>query len=134
MEKFIVVANFACDGGCDPDLYSSQWLVGTFDTVDECISASLKDLCDVACDHYECVIPEEDYYDDEGEVKEEEYRKAIEDCAFAYCKGRWERTVDKILSYLAIENSTEILSNDFVDDEYTDQRQIVKYYTHKLTF
>jgi hypothetical protein len=132
MEKFIVVANFACDGGCDPDLYSSQWLVGTFDTVDECISASLKDLCDVACDHYECVIPEEEYYDDEGEVKEEEYRKAIEDCAFAYCEGRWERKIDDILVSLKVENSAEIVSNDFIDDEYTDQRQIVKYYIHKL--
>lgn len=132
MEKFIVVANFACDGGCDPDLYSSQWLVGTFNTIDECISASLKDLCDVACDHYECVIPEEEYYNEEGEVKEEEYRKVIEDCAFEYCKDRWERKIDDILVSLKAENSAEIVSNDFIDDEYTDQRQIVKYYIHKL--
>ena len=134
MEKFIVVANFACDGGCDPDLYSSQWLVGTFNTVDECVSASLKDLCDVACDHYECVIPEEEYYDDEGEVKEEAYRVAIEDCAFAYCKGRWEREVNGILDDLEMSGSSEIMSNDFVDAAYTEQRQIVKYYIHKLTF
>jgi hypothetical protein len=134
MEKFIVVANFACEDNCESDLYSSQWLVGTFNTIEECIEASRKDLIDVACDHYECVIPEEEYYDDEGGVKEEEYRKALEDCAFAYCEDRWERAVDKILADLAIGNSAEIVSNDFIDDEYTDQRQIVKYYIHKLTF
>ena len=88
----------------------------------------------MACDHYECVIPEEEYYDDEGDVKEEEYRKALEDCAFAYCENRWEAMLGGITVGFNTSNSVEILSNDFIDDEYTDQRQIVKYYIHKLTF
>jgi hypothetical protein len=128
MEKFIVVANFACNEACEDELYSSQWLVGTFDTVDECVSASLKDLCDVACDHYECVLEEDEF------ETEEEYRKVIEDCAFAYCKGHWEREANGILDDLEMSGSAEIMSNDFVDAAYTDQRQIVKYYIHKLSF
>lgn len=134
MEKLIVVANFACEDNCESDLYSSQWLVGTFNTIDECISASLKDLIDVACDHYECVIPEEDFYDEEGELKKEEYKKVLEDKAFEYCENRWEAMRGGIEVGLASDNSAEIMANDFIDDEYTDQRQIVKYYIHKLTF
>lgn len=125
MEKFIVVANFACDGGCDPDLYSSQWLVGTFDTIDECVYASLKDLTEVAHDHYECVIVGD-------ELEEDEYESLVADKVEEYVSDHWERAVDNILADLAIGNSAEIVSNDFIDYEYTDQRQIVKYYIHKL--
>jgi hypothetical protein len=132
MEKFIVVANFTCHDGCEDDLYTSQWLVGTFDNVKDCLEASRSDLCNVACDHYECVIPEEDYYDDEGEIKEEEYRKAIEDCAFTYCEGRWEAMLGGIEIGFDTSTSVEIMSNDFIDDEFTDQRQIVKYYVYKM--
>ena len=128
MEKFIVVANFACDGGCDPDLYSSQWLVGTFDTVDECVSASLEDLGKVAGDHYECILGEEEF------DSEDEYSDVITESVERYCKGRWEREANGILDDLEISGSSEIMSNDFVDANYTDQRQIVKYYIHKLTF
>lgn len=128
MEKFIVVANFACDGGCDPDLYASQWLVGTFDTVDECVSASLKDLGKVAGDHYECVLSEEEF-----DSEDEYYDKIAEDID-QYCSGHWEREANGILDDLEMRGSSEIVSNDFVDSNYTDQRQIVKYYIHKLSF
>ena len=33
-----------------------------FDTVEECVEASRKDLIDVACDHYECIVPEDEFY------------------------------------------------------------------------
>jgi hypothetical protein len=127
MNKFIVVANFTCYDTCDDDLYTSQWLVGTFDTVDECVSASLKDLGKVAGDHYECVIVGD-------ELEEDEYESQLADKVEEYVSDHWERAVDNILADLAIGNSAEIVSNDFIDDEYTDQRQIVKYYIHKLTF
>lgn len=132
MEKYMVVANFTCHDGCEDDLYSSQWLVGTFDTVEECVEASWKDLIDVACDHYECIVPEDEFYTEEGELKEEEYNKAVEDLAFAYCENRWEAMLGGIDIGFITSNSVEILSNDFIDDEYTDQRQIIKYYIYKL--
>ena len=131
MEKYLVVANFACHDGCEDDLYSSQWLVGTFNTVEECLEASLKDLVDVACDHYECVIPEDEYYNEDGEVTED-YKKAVEDKAFTYCEDRWEASMENILRDLEINNSAEFIVNDFIDDEFTDQRQIVKYNIYKL--
>ena len=131
MEKYIVVANFTCHDGCEDDLYSSQWLVGTFDTVEECLEASLKDLIDVACDHYECVIPEDEYYNEDGEVTED-YKKAVEDKAFTYCKDRWEASMENVLRDLEVNNSAEFIVNDFIDDEFTDQRQIVKYNIYKL--
>ena len=131
MEKYLVVANFTCHDGCEDDLYTSQWLVGTFTTVEECMEASRKDLIDVACDHYECAIPEEEYYNEEGELTEE-YRKVIEDKAFEYCENRWEATIGSVEIGLASNNSVELLANDFIDDDYTDQRQIVKYYMYRV--
>jgi hypothetical protein len=126
MNKFIVVANFACYDTCDDDLYTSQWLVGTFDTVDECVSASLKDLGKVAGDHYECVLGEEEF------DSEDEYYNIITESVESYCGGHWERETTGILDDLEISGSSEIVSNDFTDDNYTDQRQIVKYYIHKI--
>jgi hypothetical protein len=132
MEKYFVIANFTCHDACEDDIYSSQWLVGTFNTVEECVEASRKDLIDVACDHYECIVPEEEYYDNEGELKEEEYRKAIEDLAFDYCSDHWAAKIEDIELSLASGNSAELIANDFIDDEYTDQRQIVKYYMYRV--
>ena len=128
MEKYLVVANFACNEACEDELYSSQWLVGTFDTVDECVSASLKDLGKVAQDHYECVLDEEEF------DSEEEYYDAIAENVENYCSGYWKRDANGILDDLEIRSSSEIVFNDFIDSNYTDQRQIVKYYIHKLTF
>jgi hypothetical protein len=126
MNKFIVVANFACYDTCDDDLYTSQWLVGTFDTVDECASASLKDLGKVAGDHYECVLGEEEF------DSEDEYYNIITESVESYCGGHWERETTGILDDLEISGSSEIVSNDFVDSNYTDQRQIVKYYMYRV--
>ena len=128
MEKFIVVANFACNEACEDELYSSQWPVGTFDTVDECVSASLKDLGKVAQDHYECVLDEEEF------DSEEEYYDAIAENIENYCSSYLKRDANGILDDLEIRGSSEIVFNDFIDSNYTDQRQIVKYYIHKLTF
>ena len=128
MEKFIVVANFACHDACEDELYSSQWLVGTFDTIDECVSASLKDLGSVAGDHFECVFTEEEF------ETEEEYYNAIAENVEEYISDHWEREANGILDDLELHGSSEIMSNDFVDADYTDQHQIVKYYIHKLTF
>ena len=128
MEKFIVVANFACHDACEDELYASQWLVGTFNTIDECVSASLKDLGKVAGDHYECVLGEEEF------DSEDEYYDVIAENIESYCGDHWERETTGILDDLEMSGSSEIMSNDFVDADYTDQRQIVKYYIHKLTF
>lgn len=127
MEKFIVVANFACNEACEDELYSSQWLVGTFNTVDECIQASLEDLKKVAKDHYECVLPEDEF-------EEDEYESLLAEKVEEYVSDYWEREANGILNDLTLRGSAEIISNDFVDADYTDQRQIVKYYIHKLTF
>ncbi len=127
MEKFIVVANFACNDACADELYSSQWLVGTFNTVDECIQASLEDLKKVAKDHYECVLPDDEF-------EEDEYESQLAEKVEEYISDYWEREANGILDDLALRGSAEIMSNDFVDADYTDQRQIVKYYIYKLTF
>ena len=132
MEKYLVVANYTCHDACEDDLYTSQWLVGTFFSPEECIEGARKDLIDVACDHYECVVPEEEYYNDEGELNKEEYRKAIEDLAFDYCSDPWVAKTADIAISLASGNSVELMANDFVDDEFTDQRQIVKYYMYRI--
>lgn len=126
MEKYFVVANFTCHDACEDDLYTSQWAVGTFNTIDEGIKASLKDLGKVAGDHFECVLCEEEF------CNEEDYYKALAENVENYCSDHWEATVSDIEIGLASENSTEFLTNDFVDGEFTDQRQIVKYYVYKV--
>jgi len=126
MEKFIVVANFTCHDTCEDDLYTSQWLVGTFDKVEDCIEASRKDLGRVAQDHFECVLCEEEF------ESEKEYYDAIAENVANYCSDRWEAMIGGIEVELNTSNSVETMSNDFIDSEFTDQRQIVKYYIHKI--
>ena len=126
MEKYLVVANFTCHDGCEDDLYASQWLVGTFFSYEECLEAARKDLGKVAQDHYECVLCEEEF------ESEEEYYDAIAENVDNYCSEHWEVTIGAIEIGLASGNSVELLANDFVDDEFTDQRQIVKYYMYKI--
>jgi hypothetical protein len=127
MNKFIVVASFACDGGCDPDLYSSQWLVGSFDTIEDCIEAAKKDLVSVAKDHYECVFDSEEF------DSEAEYYEALTVNIEKYLSEQYLTATAAILTDLDNgRKSVEILSNDFVDSDYTDQRQIVNYFIHKV--
>lgn len=126
MEKYFVVANYTCHDACEDDIYTSQWAVGTFNTIDECIYASLKDLSKVAGDHFECVLCEEEFRN------EEDYYDALAVNVESYCYEHWEGRTDDLLVSLKVENSVEIVSNDFVDSEFTDQRQIVKYYIHKV--
>lgn len=126
MEKYLVVANFTCYDACEDDLYTSQWAVGIFNTVDECIKASLDDLSKVASDHFECVFCEEDFYN------KDDYYDALAENIESYCYDHWEGRADDLLANLKVENSVEIVSNDFIDSDYTDQRQIVKYYIHKV--
>jgi hypothetical protein len=90
------------------------------------VSASLKDLGKVAGDHYECVLSEEEF------DSEDEYYNIITESVESYCGGHWERETTGILDDLEISGSSEIVSNDFTDNNYTDQRQIVKYYIHKI--
>ena len=126
MEKFIVVANFACYDSCDDDLYTSQWKVGIFGTVEDCFEGARKDLIDVACDHYECVLDEDEF------DSEEEYNKKVEDLGFEYCKNYWVANIEEVKFNPTSIDAVEITSNDFFDDGYTDQRQIVKYYIYKV--
>lgn len=126
MEKYFVVANFTCYDACEDDLYTSQWLVGTFFTFEECTKASLEDLGKVAGDHFECVLCEEEF------DSEDEYYNVIAEKVEEYCSDHWEATIDSIEISLASSNSAELLTNDFIDSEFTDQRQIVKYYLYRV--
>jgi hypothetical protein len=127
MNKFIVVASFTCHDGCEDDIFTSQWLVGSFDDIDDCIEAAKKDLVDVARDHYECILESEEF------DSEEEYYDAIAENVENYISEQYPTAVSAILTDLDnSRKSVELLSNDFVDDNYTDQRQIVKYYIHKI--
>jgi hypothetical protein len=127
MNKFIVVASFTCHDVCEDEIFNSQWLVGSFDDIDDCIEAAKKDLVDVAKDHYECVLEGEDF------DSEEEYYDAMAENVENYLSEQCPTAIGAIL--IDLDNgrkSVEILSNDFVDDNYTDQRQVVSYFIHKI--
>lgn len=127
MDKFIVVASFTCHDTCEDEIFNSQWLVGSFDDLDDCIEAAKKDLVDVAKDHYECVLESEEF------DSEEEYYDAIAENVENYLREQCLTAVSAILIDLNNgRKSVEILSNDFIDDNYTDQRQVVNYFIHKV--
>lgn len=127
MNKFIVVASFTCHDVCEDEIFNNQWLVGSFDDIDDCIEAAKKDLIFVATDHYECVLESEEF------DSEEEYYDAIAENVENYIREQYPTAVSAILTDLDKgRKSVEILSNDFVDDDYTDQRQVVSYFIHKV--
>ena len=125
MKKFMVIANFACQQYCEDDLHSSQWPVGTFDTIDECIKASLEDLRQVGRDHYECILDTDEF------ETSAEYDCAIEDKVEDYISDQWMRGIEEIENDLKVFAHAEFLSNDFCCED-TDQRQRTKYYIYEL--
>ena len=127
MEKYLVVAGFTSHDCCEDEIYSNQWLVGSFDDIDDCIEAAKKDLVDTARDHFECILEVEEF------DSEEDYYDEIAENVELYLKDQHQTAVSAIL--IDLDNgrkSVEILSNDFTDDNYTDQRQIVNYFIHKI--
>ena len=126
MEKDFVVASFVCHEGCEDEVYNSQWRVGMFNTVDECRAAGLKDLTAVAQDHYECVLDEEEF------DSEQEYYDAIAENVENYVGEHWEATQECIETDLKNRDSAVFLTVDFIDSEFTDQRQVVTYCMYKM--
>ena len=127
MEKLLVIGNFACHDGCEDDLFASQWSVGIFDTITDCLEAALEDLRQVGRDHYECVL-DTDMFDTAAE-----FELAVEDKVVDYVENHWVRGFDIIKKELEAFGHTEFLSNDFCCED-TDQRQITKYTVYKLEF
>lgn len=125
MEKYLVIANFACQSYCEDDLYASQWLVGTFATVEECIEASLQDLLQVGRDHYECIVDETEF------ETEAEYDMTLDDKASEYCAECNKPNLNAIKDELLMQGHSEFLWNDFVCED-TDARQITKYAIYKI--
>ena len=126
MEKYFVVASFVCHDGSEDEIYNSQWKVGIFDTVDECMAAGLKDLTQVAQDHYECVLDAEEF------DSEEEYLDAIAENVENYVGEHWEAPSDCIEIDLNARDCAVFLTVDFIDSEFTDQRQVVTYCMYKM--
>lgn len=126
MEKYFVVASFVCHDGCEDEVYNSQWKVGMFNTVDECRAAGLKDLTEVAQDHYECVLDEDEF------DSEEEYLDAIAENVENYVSEHWEATPECIETDLKNRGCAVFLTVDFIDSEFTDQRQVVTYCMYKM--
>ncbi len=126
MKKYFVVASFVCHDGCEDEIYNSQWKVGMFNTVDECRAAGLKDLAQVAQDHYECVLNGEEF------DSEEEYLDAIAENVENYVSEHWEATLECIETDLKNRDCAVFLTVDFIDGEFTDQRQVVTYCMYKM--
>lgn len=125
MEKLLVIGNFACHDGCEDDLFASQWSVGIFDTITDCLEAALEDLRQVGRDHYECILDTDEF------ETSAEYERAIEDKVEDYISDQWMRSAEEIENDLKVFAHAEFLSNDFCCED-TDQRQRTKYYIYEL--
>lgn len=123
MEQYLVVANFACHDYNDSDLYTSQWMVGTFDTLDECYRASYNDLKQVGRDYYEGIV-DADEFETEAEVN-----IAIDTKVLDYVDDRIICSEKSARESIDSYGHAEIISNDFG----VSQRQITKYVAYKLT-
>lgn len=58
MKNYLVLCNFAGYTENDYELYTNQWTVGTFDTLEECYEACRQDALQVAQDTYEGMYDE----------------------------------------------------------------------------
>ena len=63
--KYLVLACFAGHTDDDNELWTNQWLVGTFDSLEECCAESEKDLEQVARDSLECRFENEEEFERE---------------------------------------------------------------------
>lgn len=69
-KNYLLLANFAGYDKDEDELFTNQWTVGTFDTLEECYAECEKDIRQVATDTFESAY-------DEDEV--EELNKKIKD-------------------------------------------------------
>lgn len=70
MKNYLVLCNFASYVEDECELFTNQWTVGSFDTLEECYEACEKDIKQVAYDTYKCVYNEDEKEDCEDKVKD----------------------------------------------------------------
>lgn len=70
MKNYLVLCNFAGYDLSENELFTNQWTVGSFDTLEECYKACEDDMEQVGRDAYEGMF-------DEDEV--EEYKEKLKD-------------------------------------------------------
>ena len=63
MKNYLVLCNFASYAEDDYELFTNQWTVGSFDTLEECYEACRKDALQVARDAYEGMYDEDELED-----------------------------------------------------------------------
>lgn len=68
MKNYLVLCSFASYAEDDCELFTNQWTVGSFDTLEECYEACRQDALQVAKDAYE------NMYDDD-----EDFQNKVED-------------------------------------------------------
>jgi hypothetical protein len=112
MNKYLVLACFSAHNMDDDELWSNQWLVGTFESLEECYTKCENDLEQVGKDSLE------GRYDDEEEFEEE---------VKFYLSGKEisHRTEDDFIG----NNPVTILSNDYWTDEH---REMINYIVVKI--
>ena len=60
MNNYLVLCNFArCGVELNNKLFTSQWTVGSFDTIEECYEASKQDALQFALDNYKDMYSED---------------------------------------------------------------------------
>ena len=72
MKNYLVLCNFASYAEDDYELFTNQWTVGSFDTLEECYEACRKDALQVARDAYEGMY-DEDEEDEFGSLDDLEF-------------------------------------------------------------
>ena len=71
MKNYLVLCNFASYAEDDYELFTNQWTVGSFDTLEECYEACRKDALQVARDAYEGMYDEDELEDKLDDFMEE---------------------------------------------------------------
>lgn len=100
MKNYLVLCSFASYAEDDCELFTNQWTVGSFDTLEDCYEACKQDALQVALDAYE------NMYDDD-----EDFQNKVEDFMEELVKVHREE-VDllfferSLISYLEYTDST----------------------------
>lgn len=70
MKSYLVLCSFASYAEDDYELFTNQWTVGSFDTLEECYEACRQDALQVAKDTYENMYDEDEVEDFQNKLND----------------------------------------------------------------
>lgn len=111
MKKYLLIGSFAGYDCNECEVASNPFVVGAFDTIEDCKHAVIKDIRDCAKENADCIFNSED--------EEDEKEKYIE----AYCNPYFENPDENEISKAFMKEQGNVY---FASNEYSDEVSVEK--------